>query len=162
MIALALLLSCAPHAPPKPPLEAVTQLALTRSGHSLAGLAAISVTPDLAQLQVISAGGVELFSVQATPEDVTAQAPDPELAGLIERVPFYRDLSLVFTWRCPEARCQVGGGRLRVERDAGRTLLHWRGPGGPATVALERGRATLSDPRRGYVLTVLGEPIDVD
>lgn len=165
MIALALLvlLGCAP----KHTLEImdtrqerVCQFAITAHGHSFAGLMAAVLEDGGVEVAALTPTGTELFRVSRHGEQVVVRAPDPGWVPWLERLPFERDLPLVFLWSCPAERCWVEGGVVRQEStDDGGLVRSWRGPGGPVSATIHPGRAVISDTRRGYVVTLAGEAI---
>lgn len=122
-------------------------LAMTIRGHSVGGLAAVSLTADGFTLAALSPAGPELFTVRRAGTTTTVSSPLPEWTPWLERLPFERDLRLVsptITGSCARA-----DGRIRVV-DSGR---RWRGHGGPARAAQDaEGRWVLHDPWRGYTL----------
>ncbi len=153
---IAMLLACARGTlAPTPVVEGPAQLKLESARGTVAGLAVVVVTPERFVLQALTPAGVELFS--ASDEGVTA--PDPSWVATLERLPFERDLRLIFAWECPEGACAVPAGG-RVWQAEG--LRHYRGPGGPARVELSPRKAVLRDPRRGYTLTIVGDVLGGD
>ena len=94
---------------------------------------------------------------KATGTQLTAQE---DLAEVLERLPFGRDLRMINSWSCGgEPVCGVAGGRIEESRVEGVLERRWSGPEGPASVRLEPGRARLEDGRRGYSLLVVGEGV---
>ena len=158
---LALLLACAPKLPLVAPTrqEHVDQFALTRGEHTFAGMAVVVLEGPKVTLQALTPAGSALFTIEATAEEIQVRAPDPQMAALLERLPFHRDLMLVYAWSCPPGRCAADGGTIREQPEDNGLLRRWRGPGGPATLHLQPGKAVLTDPLRRYTLTVVGEEI---
>lgn len=156
-----ILLSCV-HAPLDlgPPVETVQQFKLESPFGTMAGMAVVVLEESFA-LQGLSPAGTALFTV--TDEGVTA--PDEGWAAALERIPFERDMRLVYQWACTDAsgRCTHDDATIRqtleVGDDATWIERRYRGPSGPATVRLRDGMAVLEDPRRRYTLTVISEDI---
>lgn len=164
MMGITLLLGCAArHVPVEsaPPGEAVLQLALTFGDNTIAGLAAMDLQPESLDLQALTPAGVALFTVHSQDFETTVSAPDPDWAKVLELLPFERDMRLILEWSCPSGSCDADPGRVRERSVDGGVERRWRGPGGPATVRLEPGRAELSDPRRRYTLVLVGDSIVV-
>jgi len=118
-----------------------------------AGLAAINIGPNRATLEALSIAGPSLFTVHATADHLQVTAPDPRMAAVLQRIPFWRDLSLLYRWSCPSTKCGVDGGTVENIGD----VVRYRGSGGPASLRREEKVATLDDLRRGYSLTVVGD-----
>jgi len=148
-----LLLACL-HRPPAVvhSVEHVAGFKIEILGSTLAGTGVFAEEGDAVVFQALTPAGTALFSVR---DSGTAQpqvvAPDEDLAAMLERLPWYRDLSLLFRWSCPEGRCTTETGRIRESEDSRR----YRGDGGPATVRILDDGLELTDPRRRYTLTVL-------
>ncbi len=166
MIALLLaLLACAP----KHTLEVrdtrqevVCQFAIAAHGHAFAGMMAGVIEDGGVEVAALTPAGTELFRVSRWGDQVEVSAPDPDWEPWLSRLPFDRDLPLVLQWDCPHGRCAVEGGVLRqAPTDDGGVERRWRGPGGPATAVIHPGKAVVSDPRRGYTVTLAGEAIHV-
>lgn len=167
MIAFALLalLGCAP----KHTLEVkdtrqevVCQFAIQAHGHSFAGTMAAVFEDGGVEVAALTPAGTELFRVARSGDAVEVHAPDEDWEPWLERLPFDRDLPLVLYWHCPVDRCAVEGGVLRQRSlDDGGLERSWRGPGGPVTAIVHPGKAVITDPRRGYVVTLAGEAIHV-
>lgn len=161
VVPLALLLAaCVHRVPPEvaPPPPDVRPFSLVRKGKGLQGLAYVDLTAEPVRIQALTPVGVELFQVTASPTETTVQAPDERWRDLLMKIPFRRDFLLCLSWSCPEGRCAVEGGRLREHVEGDVRIRTWRGPGGPATVRIEGPRAVLTDPLRGYELTLLLSP----
>ncbi len=159
-----LLAACAglPVAVEAPPVEVLHQFAIQARGQTFAGMAAVQLQGDAYTLIAITPGGLELFSVRGDAETLTVSAPQEDLKAMLERLPLGRDLHLLYAWSCGTApACVVGGGRLTEGATEAGWMRTWKGPGGPAVVTVENGRATLEDPRRGYTLRVVGEELRV-
>ena len=157
-----LLMACAglPVAPESPPVEVLHQFAIQARGQTFAGMAAVQIQGEAYTLVAITPGGLELFSVRGDAETLTVSAPQEDLEAMLERLPLGRDLQLLYAWRCGSVpACAVGGGRLTEAPSETGWTRSWKGPGGPAVVTVEKGRATLEDPRRGYTLLVVGEEL---
>lgn len=160
----ALLLACAglPLAPQAPPIEVVHQFAIQARGQTFAGMAAVQLQGDAFTLVAITPGGLELFSVRGDADGSTVTAPQADMQAVLEKLPLGRDLHLIYAWGCGSTpACQVGGGRVTEGPGEDGWTRSWKGPGGPAQVIIGEGRATLSDPRRGYTLRVVGEELRV-
>jgi hypothetical protein len=159
-----LLAACAvlPSAVEAPPLEVLHQFAIKARGQTFAGMAAVQIQGDAYTLVAITPGGLELFHVRGDAETHMVAAPQEDMQAVLERLPLGRDLHLLYAWSCGSApACEIGGGSLtEAATDAGFTRT-WKGPGGPAVVIVEEGRATLEDTRRGYTLVVVGEELRV-
>ncbi len=157
------LLGCAPKlviAPPAQRLEVVHQFAIHTRGRSFAGLGVAVFEGERVDFVALSPAGTEIFSVSHQAGEAQITAPDPAWIPWLERLPFHRDLALVFAWSCPEGRCAVAGGRLRERRLADGSLRRtWRGPEGPVRAEIHEGQAIVLDPRRGYQVTVAGEQV---
>ena len=132
-----------------PPVESLHGFAMEARGHTFAGLAAVSVGPRPWQLDVLMPTGNSLFSVQVG-DEVQVQAGMPELEEVLARIPFERDLALLYRYRCEGSRCRAGRWRL-VAQGEGWSL---RGPGGRATLVRQGQLLVLHDPRRGYTMRV--------
>jgi hypothetical protein len=125
-------------------------------------MAAVQIQGPAFSLLAITPAGIELFRVQGDGESTTVTAPQQDLKDILERLPLGRDLHLIYAWSCGGSEaCSVGGGKLREGPTESGWTRTWRGPGGPAVVDIEPGRASLEDPRRGYTLLVVGEEIRV-
>ncbi|MFH1469548.1 MAG: hypothetical protein ABIO70_34505 [Pseudomonadota bacterium] len=161
-----LALSACAHAPPVTPLEGrqevVCQFAIAAHGQRFAGLMAAALTPEGVQVSALTPAGTELFRVSDLGGDTEVSAPDPTWEPWLARLPFRRDLSLVFAWSCPAGRCAAGGGVL-TERalPEGGVERSWRGPDGPVVAEIVPGRAVLTDERRGTTVTLAGEAVRV-
>lgn len=152
-------LGCAMRAPVevRSTVEAVDQFALTAHGHTFAGLAVVQVDDPDASLSALTPAGIALFDVRLTAlDDAQVRSPDPGMTAVLERIPFGRDLALLYRWRCPVSTCVTPYGRLRVDGDQ----TTWTGRQGRATVQWSETGAELTDPRRGYSLRVVGEGLD--
>lgn len=112
----------------------------------IAGLAIVVVEDDDWALQALTPTGLSLFTARANEEVI---APD-EMKPILARLPFERDLWLLYRLRCAD-RCRTPKGHLRVKDGVGR----WRGAGGPARVTTDGNAFVLRDPRRGYTLKVV-------
>jgi len=134
------------------------QFAVERGGQAVAGLAVVAHEADRVRLVALGPVGVELFRVEAAPDRLDVQAPGA-WGPTLERLPWYRDLSLIHVWRCPEGRCTAPGGSIRERPQDGAVVRRWRGAGGPVTVEITPGSALLRDRRRGYTLRLVGEGI---
>ena len=140
----------------RPPLETVDQFAIHARGSTMAGLAAVVVENDTITLQALSPAGLQIFTVQASSTDVAVSAANEDMKKVLERMPFYRDLSLLYRWRCEAKRCKTDLGSIRQK---GATEWVWHGKGGRALLTLENGNTQLHDPLRGYTLKVVGEGV---
>ncbi len=149
---LAFFLACAARSPAAvgPPVETTSAFLLEAFGRKLGGTAVVSVTDADWALLGLGPGGAAVFSVRSAAGAVTATAPDEAMAAALGKMPLERDLWLLYRWQCAD-RCRTDGGVL--DRDGDR--LAWRGRGGPASIVRTEGRAVLTDPRRGYRLTVV-------
>lgn len=124
-------------------------LAISVAGHTLGGLGAVAFGPDSFQLVALSPTGPELFTVARSGDQTTLTAAFPAWEPWLARLPFERDLRLVAPDRAQT--CRDGTATVRVDGPVRR----WRGRGGPARAELgEDGRWTVTDPRRGYTLTL--------
>ena len=164
-ILLLALLGCV-HAPPVAPLEGrrevVCQFAIAAHGQRFAGLMAAALTPEGVEVSALTPAGTELFHVASRGGVTEVAAPDPAWEPWLERLPFRRDLSLVFAWSCPTGRCAAGGGVLTERALPGGGIERvWRGPDGPVVGEIVPGRAVLTDARRGTTVTLAGEAIRV-
>lgn len=140
--------------------EYVDQFAIIRGEHAFAGTAVVVIDTQEVVLQALTSAGTALFEVRTGADHHTVRAPDPGMTELLERLPFFRDLMLVYAWRCPSGRCSAQGGRIWEELQAdGSVTRRWRGERGTAIVRLQPGRAELRDPSRGYTLVVVGEAV---
>ena len=150
------LLSCV-KAPLQPSerVEALHQFKLESPLGTMAGLAVVVVDEEEFVLQALTPAGVALFTV----EEGRVSAPDENWEAVLARIPFERDMRLVYGWPCEAPRCELPQGRLSQERTDAGLVRRYRGPGGPATVTLTEGKAVLVDPRRRTTLTMLGEAI---
>jgi hypothetical protein len=153
------LTGCAHHPPATlaAPGEFVEQFALRASipgaGEQVfAGLAAIRISPENASLEALSVAGPALFSVEASAESLQVSAPDPRMEAVLARIPFWRDLALLYLWQCEAGICELEGGRL-IATDGDIT---YKGRGGGASLTRDGNVARIDDPRRGYSLTVVG------
>lgn len=155
---------CSHHAGPPATLadpgEVVEQFALraTMPGAGeqvFAGLAAIRIDHDHAQLEALSIAGPALFSVVATPTSLEITSPDPRMTAVLQRIPFWRDLAMLYIWECERDACSVEGGRL-IPDENGTT---YKGRGGRATLSREGNITHIDDHRRGYSLTVVGSAL---
>lgn len=142
-----------------PPIETMQQFKLESPFGTLGGMAVVVLDDDFV-LQALSPAGTAIFTV--TDEGVSA--PDEGWAAALERIPFERDMLLVYRWSCPTGRCSTEtGGKVTqtTETDDEATWVErsYRGPSGPATVRIRDGKAVLEDGRRRYTLTVISEEI---
>ena len=164
-LALLALLGCAPkHSLELAPArqERVVQFAIQAQGHSFAGLIAAVFEGDGVEVAALTPAGTELFRVARHGDQVEVHSPDEDWTPWLERLPFDRDLPLVFLWDCPQGRCVVHDGVLRQRStEAGGLVRTWRGSAGPVSATIVEGRAVISDPRRGYTVTLVGEAIHV-
>lgn len=136
-----------------PPVETVQQFKLESAFGTMAGIAVVNLDEDFT-LQALSPAGFALFTV----DDDGVTAPDEGWAATLERIPFSRDMHLVYRWSCPR-RCEVDGGTVKQTSTDDAVERSYRGEGGPASVQISDGRAVLEDSRRRYTLTVLSEAI---
>ena len=142
--------------------ERVCQFAIQAHGHSFAGLMAAVLEDGGVEVSAMTPAGTELFRVARLGEQVDVRAPDPSWVPWLERLPFDRDLALVFLWGCPVERCAVEGGVVTQRPlDGGGIVRTWRGPAGAVSAVIQPGKAVISDTRRGYVVTLAGEVIHV-
>lgn len=142
--------------------ELVCQFAIRAYGRSFAGLMAAALEGGGVEVSALTPAGTEIFHVSRHGEQVSVRAPDPAWEPWLARLPFDRDLALVFAWHCPSERCQVAGGVLRQRSlDDGALERSWRGPGGPVSAVIRPGKASITDPRRGYQVILAGEPVHV-
>jgi hypothetical protein len=154
--ALLLAFGCAHRAPATvlPPFEGTDGFVIRAGERSLGGAAVVEVDDTSFALIGLAPSGTALFAVRGdSGGEVEVSAPDPAMADVLARIPVRRDLWLLYRWRC-EGRCRAEEGVLTVQDG----VVRWRGRGGPARVARTDGRATLTDPRRGYSITVAGAP----
>lgn len=134
------------------PVEEVAGFKIEVLGTTIAGTGVFVEEGDQLVFQALTPAGTALFSVRdGVDSEPEVQAPKEEMAEMLARIPWYRDLSLLFRWDCPQGRCTVETGRIIQTPDARR----YRGEGGPATVTLTAETVELWDPRRRYRLTVL-------
>jgi hypothetical protein len=163
--ALLALLACAhppPAAAPAARQEVVCAFAIDARGRTLAGLMAAVLTPDGVEVSALTPTGLELFRVSSHGGVAQVAAPDPAWEPWLARLPFERDLPLVFAWSCPAGRCAAGGGVLRERAlPGGGVRRAWRGPEGPVVAEIVPGQAVLRDPRRGFTVTLAGEAVVV-
>ncbi len=142
--------------------ERVCQFAISAHGRSFAGVMAAVLEDGGVEVAALTPAGTELFRVSQQGQDVEVSAPDASWEPWLERLPFQRDLPLVFLWHCPVERCAVEGGVLSQRALPGGGLeRRWRGPGGPVTATITPGRAVIVDPRRGYTVTLAGDAVHV-
>ena len=155
--ALLLPLACA-HLPPAalaPAEGRVLQFGIEIGGRSLAGLAVVDLSAEGARLQALTSFGTEVFRVEAGPGGTAVAAADPAWVEALARLPIERDLRLALGWSCPDGRCAAGEGRVEERAVEGGVERIWRGPEGPATARIRGNRAVLTDPVRGYTLTLV-------
>jgi hypothetical protein len=133
-----------------PPVETSGQFLLHAFDRDIAGTAVVTVDDAGWSLLGLGPTGNAWFGVRSADGAIAVQAPDDAMARVLERLPLERDLWLLYRWQCP-ALCRTDGGTIRVEGER----VSFRGRGGPATVVRTEGRSVLTDPRRGYTLTVL-------
>ena len=148
--------ACGKRAPAEvlPASQRVVPFSLEGHGQRIVGTGVVVPDGDGGViLEALGPGGIGLFSVSARGEAITIEAARPELATLLDRVPFERDLAGTVVYRCGAKRCAAGPWTLVVEDDGWRV----RGPGGPARVRLEDDRLVLRDAVRGYTLTLVLE-----
>ncbi|MBX2796333.1 MAG: hypothetical protein KTR31_01650 [Myxococcales bacterium] len=133
-------------------LEGLHGFAMEARGRTMAGMAAVSVGDGPWRLDALLPTGTALFSVEVSDGEVQLESSDPDLAGVLKRLPFERDLAAMMRYRCDAPRCRAGRHRLITVDE--RT---WkvRGPGGPARVTREQNTWMLADPIRGYTLRVV-------
>jgi len=142
--------------------ETVCQFAIAAHGYSFAGLMAAVFEDGGVEVAALTPAGTELFRVARRGGQVELSAPDPSWEPWLERMPFDRDLPLVLQWHCPVERCAVHGGVLTQQSlEDGGLQRSWRGPGGPVSATIHPGKAVITDPRRGYTVTLAGEAIHV-
>lgn len=143
---------CAARAPVVvgPPVETTGQFLLGAFGRQIAGTAVVTVNDTSWALLGLGPTGNAWFTVRSVDGEVDVTAPDDGMAQVLGRIPLERDLWLLYRWSCAD-RCRADGGTLVTDGDT----VQWRGHGGPATVVRTGARAVLTDPRRGYTLTVL-------
>ncbi len=162
---LLVLLACAPkHALEVSPVreERVCQFAIQARGQTFAGMMAAVLEGGGVEVAALTPAGTELFRVSRAGERVEVRAPEPAWEPWLARLPFDRDLHLVFLWDCPQERCAVAEGVLMQRAlDDGGVQRTWKGPGGPVSAMIHPGKAVITDARRGYTVTLAGEAIRV-
>jgi len=126
------------------------QFALAAHGHVLAGTALVATHDGVATLHALAPTGTDLFQVTVDAGGAAITSPDDDLAARLRKIPFDRDLSVLYRLRCDAPRCKAERWRLVRRPDGWRV----RGPGGPATLVRDGDRWRLTDPVRGYTLTV--------
>lgn len=136
-------------------LEAVARFSIQRGELSLLGTAIVVVEGEHTRMAALSPMGTTIFSVDAVPGRAQVQAPDPRWARQLGRIPFNRDLLLVYGWSCSQARCRAGAGTITEEDREGVTWRRFRGPHGPARARISAANAVVTDPLRRYTLTLL-------
>ncbi len=158
--ALLVLAGCAARSPVSyvPPHQAVHQFVIEAGEHQVVGTAIVDVTETGVTLQAISPAGLLLFQVEATAgsAELSGPAMATEMGPWLRRMPFARDLFLLYRWRCPQGRCRTPTGTLRRYREG----LRWRGHGGATTFACVPDRCELTDNLRGYRLLVVGQRVE--
>lgn len=149
-------LGCAARGPVTvlPPFQGTDGFVIRAGDRTMGGAAVVEVGDGGFALIGLAPSGTALFTVRdAGTGQIEVTAPDPAMADVLRRIPTRRDLWLLYRWRCPD-RCRAEGGVLTLRGGE----VRWRGRGGPARVVREGSKATLTDPRRGYSLTVAGAP----
>ncbi len=134
-------------------IEAPAQFALRTPGRDIAGGAFVRTTAD-GEIWLVATTpiGTELFRVHVNGAEQEVRAAVPEMEPVLNRIPFSRDLALVYRWRCAAPPCKTALGRLTQDGDA----MRWRGHGGGARVRVGAGEVVLVDDRRSYELRVIG------
>lgn len=157
MTALLLLLACATRAPAElgPPVQDAGGFLIRAGETSMAGMAVVAIEDDSFTLQALTPTGLSLFSIRGDADGTEVSAPSDAMEQVLRRIPFERDLWLLYRLDC-ETRCRARGGTLTATEDG----LRWRGPGGPAVVVHEADRSVLKDRRRRYELVILEEARD--
>lgn len=180
-----ILLSAALAATPPCPLptgEHVVTLGIASHGHTFGGLGIVDFSGEDWTLTALSPAGPAIFSVVHEAGLTTVQSAFPEWTPLLAQLPFDRDLRLLHTpttETCevlpPSAPPPAGTGAVGAWSDVaavraaaaptpaplrGRIVVHgttrrWRGAPGPARVTAEGDKLVLTDPLRGYTLTVV-------
>lgn len=145
--ALAALPAC-----PAPTGEHIVTLGIAAHGHSFGGLGVVDFAGEDWSLTALSPAGPALFTVTHTDGVTTVNSAFPEWSSVLGQLPFARDLVLLHT--VTSTSCAVGGSRILVRPD--RRL--WRGAPGTARVQEAGGKAVLTDPLRGYTLTIVEAP----
>ena len=174
----------APPPCPLPTGEHVVTLGIASHGHSFGGLGVVDFSGEDWTLTALSPAGPAIFSVVHEAGLTTVQSAFPEWTPLLGQLPFDRDLRLLHTptsetceVRPPAAPPPTGttGGAVSTSTDVaatraadaptpaplrGRIVVHgttrrWRGAPGPARVTAEGDKLVLTDPLRGYTLTVV-------
>ena len=151
---MALMLLACLHRPPAAvlPVEQVAGFKIEVLGTTIAGTGVFAEEGEGLVFQALTPAGTALFTVRDEGgQEPEVTAPSEEMEEMLARIPWHRDLSLLFRWDCPQGRCTVETGRVVQTSDTRR----YRGEGGPATVTLTEERLELWDPRRRYRLTVL-------
>ena len=142
--------------------ERLLNLGIRAHGHSFGGLTVVEWTASGWTLVSLSPAGLPIFTAvyaeDANGAGTTAvSAPAfPEMEPYLELLPFDRDLRLL----AADSEPDCAWGRARILHRSVRTL--WRGSPGPARVEMrEVGSFTLTDPWRGYTLTVVPVAVPV-
>jgi hypothetical protein len=159
-VALLALIGCAklPIVEPLGSIEVQHQFVFEVHDQSFMGIALVNIQQPDASLIALSPAGHSLFTITASPTTMEATAVSPGLEDVLRRLPFHRDLQLLYMYSClGQPRCRVGGGRLREVRHNGSLVRQWRGPGGRADVEFTPQRASLHSRRGDYTLKVAGE-----
>ncbi|MCO4747472.1 MAG: DUF3261 domain-containing protein [Proteobacteria bacterium] len=146
------LIACSWHAAaPEPPVERIDAFAIAARGQTMMGQALVVSDANQTSLHALTPAGTSLFSVEVVDGEATVKSPDAELSGWLERLPFARDLSVLYRYDCLD-RCRADQWKLVRKEDG----LRVTGPGGPAWLTVDgAGRSVLKDSRRGYTLTVV-------
>lgn len=149
-----LLAACSWHtAAPLPAVERLDAFAIEARGSVMAGQALVVTDSEGASLHALTPAGTTLFTVEVHGSDTTVSSASPDLGVWLERLPFARDLAVLYRYECAD-RCKAGPWKLVVGAEGTKV----RGPGGPALLAREEGRFVLHDSLRGYTLTVAKSP----
>jgi hypothetical protein len=150
---LMLLTACLHRAPASAgSMQGVHAYKIEAFGQTLAGLGVFASDGDELVFQSLTPAGTVLFQVRDTADgDPVVTAPDETMAAMLGRIPWYRDLSLLFRWECDDTVCSTETGRVRPIEDG----LTYRGGGGRASVTDVDDVMELVDPKRRYTLTVV-------
>jgi hypothetical protein len=128
---------------------AQVQVGVRSFGRELGGLGIVNLGAEAWSLSMLLPTGTELFTASGPPTAVVAAVPD--WAPWISRMPFERDLRLVFTE--VDGRCRTTGGKIRSRPTDTGWLRHWCGDGGAAKAVREGGVVTVYG--RGYQLVLV-------
>jgi len=186
--AMILALSAALATPPPCPLPAgehVVTLGIASHGHTFGGLGVVDFSGEDWTLTALSPAGPAIFSVVHERGLTTVQSAFPEWTPLLAQLPFDRDLRLLHTptaetcevvppsptasFAAPSAPSPEPGASKDPAPPPlrGRIVVHgtprrWRGAPGPARVTADGDKLVLTDPVRGYTLTVVEAPEEAE